>query len=118
MSTRRQPMITTTQTRKAFLTALFLGATALVAGCANNASDDASDNGGAKAGNKSEEAVTRIAIVIDQTGSFTKYLPAAAKIIQRFVKENSVSGSAEVYLISADRSPQEIGYFPAEQLLS
>lgn len=99
-------MITTKLTRKAFL-GLLLSIAAFQVGCADDAKEE---NGTA--------TVTRVAILVDQSGSFVKNLPAAAQIIQRYIKENAVAGSAEIYLISVDRSPRVLGYFPAEQLLN
>ena len=66
---------------------------------------------------KDTQTVTRIAVIVDESGSFQKYLPTAAAIIQRFIRENAVAGSAEVYLISADRAPRVIAYYEAEKLL-
>ena len=86
--------------------ALFLAAGTSIVGC----NDD-------EPANSAPAGVTRVAIIIDESGSFQRYLPAAAQIIQRFIKENAVAGSAEVYLISADRAPCVIDHYEAEKLL-
>ncbi len=64
-----------------------------------------------------ETAVSRIAIVIDETLSFQKNLPTAAKIVARFIRENALSGDSEVYLIAMDRNPQVINHYRASEVL-
>lgn len=59
----------------------------------------------------------RIVVMVDESASFGKDLPTAARIITRFIRENAVGGSCEVYLIAIDRSPRILGFYPAEELM-
>ena len=93
-------------TRRTFLAGLVLVAATALIGCDSDEFDP-----------NATQSVTRIAVIVDESASFKAHLPAAAAIIQRFIRENAISGSAEIYLVTADRAPQSY-YFPAEQLLN
>ncbi len=62
------------------------------------------------------EKVGRMAVVIDESASFTENLPVAAKIVSTFLKEHAMVGDVDVYLISMDRNPRVLGFYPAAQL--
>ena len=74
-------MFTTKLTRIVFLGILLLSIATFLVGCA-----DSVENKQGKQEQDGEESVTRIAILVDQSGSFVKNLPAAAQIIQRFIR--------------------------------
>lgn len=59
----------------------------------------------------------RVAVVIDESGSFAGNLPTASKIVAQFIRENALSGDTEIYLIAMDREPRVIEKYDADQLL-
>ena len=103
-----------TRARTTAIATLLALAPMLLVGCAIN------DGGSGTDTSDTDKAppTARIVVVIDESLSFQSNLPAAARIIQRFIKENAVSGASEVYLIGMDRVPHMIDHYPAEQLLN
>jgi len=79
-----------------------MAATALVNGC----------------GYPEDEGVHRIAVVVDQTGSFKPHLLDAARLVKGFIRENALQGEAEVYLIVLDRAPRAAKRFGSAELLN
>lgn len=59
----------------------------------------------------------RIAVVVDESGSFSDNLKTASKIVAQFIRENALSGDTEIYLIAMDREPRVIEKYDADQLL-
>ena len=48
----------------------------------------------------------RVAIVFDRSGSFVQNLPAAIKVVRRYLQDNGISGTAEVLLIGMGHHPE------------
>lgn len=63
-------------------------------------------------------ASARVAVVVDETGSFVSNLATAAKVVGRFIRENALGGDSEIYLIALDRKPRVLHYYKAEEILS
>ena len=104
-------------TRTGFLLGVAL-VPVLTSGCAGDGADGADgDPTGGGAGIQAAP-VDRIVVIVDESGSFEKYLPQAAAIVEGFIQQNAVSGSAEVSLIAMDRHPRVIGFYAAEELLN
>lgn len=63
------------------------------------------------------QVAARIAVVVDESGSFAENLKIASKIVAQFIRENALSGDTEIYLITMDREPRVIEKYDADQLL-
>lgn len=64
-----------------------------------------------------EEGISRIAVVIDSSGSFQENLSTASRIVSRYIRENALSGYSEVYLIAMDRKPHVIERYGADEFM-
>jgi len=62
------------------------------------------------------EKIDRVVIVLDQTEQFKENLPAAAKTVGRFIREQKLTGDMDIYLIALDGDPHVLGIFQAAEL--
>ncbi len=64
-----------------------------------------------------EEGISRVAVVVDCSGSFEANLSTASQIVSQYIRENALSGYSEVYLIGMDRKPHVIERYGADEFM-